>query len=311
MVIHPPTLFLGFAALTVPFAFALSALFWREWDGWLRRALPWGLFGFAVLGLAMMMGGYWAYEMLGWGGFWEWDPVENGPFVPWMGLLAFLHAAQIQRVRGSFDKPTLLLALLPFSGALYETFLTRTGILDKFSVHSFSTLGGVANNFLLGALLTAVIVSIGALLWRTKALPKGESATDDLKSREFGFTMAIVLLTLVRRHRRAGPVRAAADRAGRQAASGGFPGGGARRLPQQGPVPPGRAAGSGHGHRAASGLARQGRGGQRQTDLELRPVRRCRPGLCPGKQISRNGFERPKTGAAIAAVHGVGLCRHL
>ncbi len=102
MVIHPPTLFLGFAALTVPFAFALAALFWREWDGWLRRALPWGLFGFAILGLAMMMGGYWAYEMLGWGGFWEWDPVENGPFVPWMCLLGFLHAAQIQRVRGGF-----------------------------------------------------------------------------------------------------------------------------------------------------------------------------------------------------------------
>ena len=196
MVIHPPTLFLGFAALTVPFAFALAALCWREWDGWLRRALPWGLFGFSVLGLAMMMGGYWAYEMLGWGGFWEWDPVENGPFVPWMLLLGFLHAAQIQRVRGAFLKPTLLLALLPFSGALYETFLTRTGVLDKFSVHSFSTLGGNANNVLLGVLLLSVTASVGALLWRAKALPKSESATEDLSSREFGYTMAIVLLTL-------------------------------------------------------------------------------------------------------------------
>ena len=196
MVIHPPTLFLGFAALTVPFAFALAALGWREWDGWLKRALPWGLFGFAVLGLAMMMGGYWAYEMLGWGGFWEWDPVENGPFVPWMLLLGFLHAAQIQRVRGGFLKPTLLLALLPFSGALYETFLTRTGILDKFSVHSFSTLGGPANNVLLGVLLLAVGVSVGALAWRTKAIPKSESATEDVQSREFGYTMAITLLTL-------------------------------------------------------------------------------------------------------------------
>ena len=196
MVIHPPTLFLGFAALTVPFAFALAALSWREWDGWLRRALPWGLFGFAVLGLAMMMGGYWAYEMLGWGGFWEWDPVENGPFVPWMLLLGFLHAAQIQRVRGGFVKPTLLLALLPFSGALYETFLTRTGVLDKFSVHSFSTLGGNANNVLLGVLLLAVAVSVGALLWRTKAIPKSESASDEVQTREFGFTLAIVLLTL-------------------------------------------------------------------------------------------------------------------
>jgi len=201
MVIHPPTLFLGFAALTVPFAFALAALFWRGDlasvnDGWLRRALPWGLFSFAVLGLAMMMGGYWAYEMLGWGGFWEWDPVENGPFVPWMGILGFLHAAQIQRVRGGFSKPTLLFALLPLSGAMYETFLTRTGVLDKFSVHSFSTLGGAANNVLLGALLVAVFVSIGTLLWRAKAIPKSETTTEDIQSREFGFTMAVVVLTL-------------------------------------------------------------------------------------------------------------------
>ena len=201
MVIHPPTLFLGFAALTVPFAFALAALFWRGDlasvnDGWLRRALPWGLFSFAVLGLAMMMGGYWAYEMLGWGGFWEWDPVENGPFVPWMGILGFLHAAQIQRVRGGFSKPTLLFALLPLSGAMYETFLTRTGVLDKFSVHSFSTLGGAANNVLLGALLVAVFVSVGTLLWRAKAIPKGETTTEDIQSREFGFTMAVVVLTL-------------------------------------------------------------------------------------------------------------------
>ena len=201
MVIHPPTLFLGFAALTVPFAFALAALFWRGDlasvnDGWLRRALPWGLFSFAVLGLAMMMGGYWAYEMLGWGGFWEWDPVENGPFVPWMGILGFLHAAQIQRVRGGFSKPTLLFALLPLSGAMYETFLTRTGVLDKFSVHSFSTLGGAANNVLLGALLVAVFVSVGTLLWRAKAIPKSETTTEDIQSREFGFTMAVVVLTL-------------------------------------------------------------------------------------------------------------------
>jgi len=201
MVIHPPTLLLGFAALTVPFAFALSALFWRGElstvnDGWLRRALPWGLFGFAVLGLAMMMGGYWAYETLGWGGFWAWDPVENGPFVPWMGLLAFLHAAQIQRIRGGFGRPTLLFALFPLTGALYETFLTRTGVLDKFSVHSFSTLGGFANNVVLGALLLAAFVSVGALLWRWKAIPKGETTTEDIQSREFGFTMAVVVLTL-------------------------------------------------------------------------------------------------------------------
>jgi cytochrome c-type biogenesis protein CcmF len=197
MVIHPPTLFLGFSTLTVPFAFALSALFWRDWDGWLRRALPWSLFGFAVLGLAMMMGGYWAYEMLGWGGFWEWDPVENGPFVPWIALVAFLHAAQIQRVRGGFQKPTLMLALLPFVGAMYESFLTRSGILANFSVHSFSQLGGVANYLLFGGLLLAVLVSLGAWFWRVRELQKSVSTTDVPQSREFGYTLAIGFLLVV------------------------------------------------------------------------------------------------------------------
>ncbi|MBV9849484.1 MAG: cytochrome c biogenesis protein CcsA [Armatimonadetes bacterium] len=196
MVIHPPTLFLGFSALTVPFAFALSALFWRDWDGWLRRALPWSLFGFAVLGLAMMMGGYWAYEMLGWGGFWEWDPVENGPFVPWIALVAFLHAAQIQRVRGGFQKPTLFFGLLPFVGAMYESFLTRTGVLSDFSVHSFSELGGAANNLLIGALLLSVFISVGMLWRRSRELKGGESTLDTTNSREFGYTMAMTLLTL-------------------------------------------------------------------------------------------------------------------
>ena len=196
MVIHPPTLFLGFSSLTVPFAFALSALLWRDWEGWLRRALPWGLFGFAILGLAMMMGGYWAYEMLGWGGFWEWDPVENGPFVPWMALIAFLHAAQIQRVRGGFQKPTLFFALLPFVGAMYESFLTRTGVLSDFSVHSFSELGGAANGLLIGGLLLAVFVSVGMLWRRSREIGAGESTWDTTNSREFGYTLAIVLLTL-------------------------------------------------------------------------------------------------------------------
>jgi cytochrome c-type biogenesis protein CcmF len=201
MVIHPPTLFLGFSSLAAPFAFAMAGLLWRDWDGWLRRALPWALFGFAVLGLAMMMGGYWAYEMLGWGGFWGWDPVENGPFIPWLGLIGFLHAAQIQRGRGGFGRTTLFFALLPFVTALYETFLTRTGILEKFSVHSFSTLGGAANDILLWVLLASVMAALGVLIWRRRELIvlNGDvpSTLDVPASREFGYTAAIGLLTLV------------------------------------------------------------------------------------------------------------------
>lgn len=200
MVIHPPTMFLGFASLAVPFAFALSALFWRDWDGWLRRALPWGLFGFAILGLAMMMGGVWAYEMLGWGGFWAWDPVENGPFIPWMGLVAFLHTAQIQRVRGGFDRPTLFFATLPFLGGMFESFMTRSGVLSDFSVHSFSQLGGLSNSLLMGALALVVLFSVATLFWRSREIKerseKSDSVWDTPNSREYGFTLALVLLSL-------------------------------------------------------------------------------------------------------------------
>lgn len=206
MVIHPPTMFLGFASLAIPFAFALSALFWKAKDeesndGWLRRALPWGLFGFAILGLAMMMGGYWAYEMLGWGGFWAWDPVENGPFIPWMGLIGFLHAAQIQRVRGGFMRPTLFFATLPLLGGLYESFMTRSGALSDFSVHSFSKLGGVSNALLLGALLLVVAFSLWTLFRRPgSGAPPADGGRPSVweapNSREYGFTLALVLLTL-------------------------------------------------------------------------------------------------------------------
>jgi len=197
MVIHPPTLFLGFASLGVPFAYALAGLFWRKSTGWLKQTLPWSLFGFSFLGLAMMMGGYWAYEMLGWGGFWGWDPVENGPLIPWLFLVSFLHIAQIDRAKGRASRPAALFALMPFLSALYETFLTRTGILSAFSVHSFSTLGGVANEVILYGMLGAMALSL-ALLLRYKGQKQESTVSDmeELRSREFGYFVAVILLTI-------------------------------------------------------------------------------------------------------------------
>jgi len=193
MVIHPPTLFLGFASLGVPFAFGIAALIWQD-DTWLKRTLPWALFGFSFLGLAMMMGGYWAYQMLGWGGFWGWDPVENGPLIPWLCLLGFLHAAQVQRTRRGLGPTTQILALLPFIAALYETFLTRTGVLQDFSVHSFSKLAGAGNTVLLCVLLGAIVASVGLLIWRRKQLSTSTSVWDAPASREFAFTLAVVTI---------------------------------------------------------------------------------------------------------------------
>lgn len=194
MVVHPPTLFLGFASLAATFAFALAALIWPDYDNWFRRTWPWALFSFAVLGFGVMLGGYWAYDTLGWGGFWGWDPVENGPLVPWLGMVAFVHSTQVQRVRGGLKKTTLFLGLFPFVAALYETFLTRTGILDKFSNHSFSTLGGVANSVILYGLLGAIAVSLVLLAWRSRAIKSESDAWANASSREFGMTLAIVIL---------------------------------------------------------------------------------------------------------------------
>ncbi|MBW3624406.1 MAG: cytochrome c biogenesis protein CcsA, partial [Armatimonadetes bacterium] len=91
MRIHPPTLFLGFAACAVPFAFAMAAMWKQDYHGWVRRALPWTALAFTVLGTGIMMGGYWAYAVLGWGGYWAWDPVENGSKVPWLFTVVLLH----------------------------------------------------------------------------------------------------------------------------------------------------------------------------------------------------------------------------
>ena len=125
-----------------------------------------------------------------------WDPVENGPLIPWLGVVAFLHSAQVQRVRKGLTGTTLALAMLPFVLGLYETFLTRTGILEKFSVHSFSTLGGIGNDIILYVLLGSFIAVVGGLIWRRKSVAAEESAWDTPGSKEFGYLMAILLVTL-------------------------------------------------------------------------------------------------------------------
>ncbi|HEY3329533.1 MAG TPA: cytochrome c biogenesis protein CcsA [Capsulimonadaceae bacterium] len=194
MVIHPPTLFLGFAASAIPFVFALAALAYGDSGDWFKRARGWGLFCFAVLGFGIMLGGYWAYETLGWGGFWGWDPVENGPLVPWLLMGGFVHASQVQHARQGLRKSVYALALLPFLGTLYETFLTRTGILSNFSNHSFSTLGGIANGVILWGMVGAMALAFGLMLWRRKSIASENTVLDKPASREFGLLVAVLLM---------------------------------------------------------------------------------------------------------------------
>lgn len=141
MVIHPPTLFLGFALTIVPFAFAVTALFKGEHRSWIKPALPWALAGGMVLGAGIIMGGFWAYESLSFGGYWAWDPVENASLVPWLLLIAGIHLMLIKKVTNSSTIAAFTLVISSFIMVLYATFLTRSGVLGDTSVHSFTDLG--------------------------------------------------------------------------------------------------------------------------------------------------------------------------
>lgn len=141
MVIHPPTLFFGFATTVVPFAYAIAALWKRDYTGWLKPAMPWGLISVAVLGMGIIMGGFWAYESLSFGGYWAWDPVENASLIPWLILIAGVHVMIIYKHSGNALNVAFILIILTFLLVLYATFLTRSGILGNSSVHSFTDLG--------------------------------------------------------------------------------------------------------------------------------------------------------------------------
>lgn len=192
MVIHPPTLFLGFALTLVPFAFAATALLQNRYQDLLKPLSPWLLLSVMVLGVGIIMGGYWAYETLNFGGYWNWDPVENASLVPWLVGVAALHVAMSYRHGKTNLRLALCLMIATFLLVLYSTFLTRSGVLGEASVHSFTDLG-LSGQLLL--LLLAYVVAVVVLLaarWPTIPAPKQESA---FWSREtFLFLAALVLL---------------------------------------------------------------------------------------------------------------------
>ena len=155
MVIHPPTLFLGFASTLVPFAYAIAGLWRRDKQGWISPALPWTYFGIMVLGTGILMGGAWAYEALSFGGFWAWDPVENASLVPWITLVGAGHLMLVNKRKPTALFSVFLLTLLTFILILYSTFLTRSGVLGDTSVHSFTGDG------MLPALVRFLLIFIG------------------------------------------------------------------------------------------------------------------------------------------------------
>jgi len=191
MTIHPPIMFLGYAATAVPFALAVAALWGRRYDEWTKAALPWALLTVVTLGCAILLGGYWAYVTLGWGGYWGWDPVENASLVPWIASAALVHGMILQRARGRFRKLNFALAVLAYVLVVYGTFLTRSGVLADFSVHSFVDLG--ITGWLVANLGGALLIGFGALAWRWREIPS-ETGDEPFLSRTVFFVLAIAAL---------------------------------------------------------------------------------------------------------------------
>ncbi len=196
MLIHPPILFLGFSLLAVPFVLAISALWRREYYQWIHQALPWLLLGITSLGAGMIMGGYWAYGTLGWGGWWGWDPIENSSLVPWLISVILLHTMMVFFHTRKLLRTNFILAILPFVFILYSTFLTRSGVLSNASVHSFASSGNFIYIFLLLWIVSFLVIGTIFFLKRFREL-RIESSPFQSVSRESFVILAVLMLGII------------------------------------------------------------------------------------------------------------------
>jgi len=190
MMIHPPLLYLGYVGLTIPFAFAMAALVSRRVDErWIVASRRWTLFSWTFLGVAILLGAKWAYESIGWGGYYAWDPVENAALMPWLAATAFLHSVMVQEKKNMLRVWNVVLITLTFSLTLFGTFLTRSGVIN--SIHSFSqsSIGG----WFLAFIAIVVIASVALILTRLRVL-RTPTKFESLASREAAFLYNNLLL---------------------------------------------------------------------------------------------------------------------
>jgi cytochrome c-type biogenesis protein CcmF len=183
MAIHPPSLYTGYVSTTVPFAFACAALITGKLDDtWIRTTRRWAIFSWFFLALGNMFGARWAYEVLGWGGYWAWDPVENAAFMPWLVMTAYLHSVMIQERKDMLKVWNLALIGLAFLLTLFGTFITRSGVIS--SVHSFTQSG--LGPYFLTFLIIVAFAFIGALFYRVPDL-RSPAEFESYLSREAAF----------------------------------------------------------------------------------------------------------------------------
>ena len=192
MAVHPPLLYLGYVGMSVPFAFAVGAVLSGDvaTDGWIRLTRKWLLVAWMFLSAAIIAGMWWSYEVLGWGGYWAWDPVENASFIPWLTATAFLHSVMVQERRGLLKLWNLNLIVATFALTILGTFLTRSGVLS--SVHAFSE-GPIGQYFL--AFIAIVLIASFALVAGNSEKLRPTGSLDNAVSRESVFLLNNLFLT--------------------------------------------------------------------------------------------------------------------
>ena len=193
MFVHPPALMAGLIGITIPFSFAMGSLLARKTgDEWVDAGRSWGILTWALLAGGLLLGSWWAYTILGWGGYWFWDPVENAAFMPWLALTAFIHSIMVQKRRGMFRMWNIALINVAFGLALYGMFMNRGGSIP--SVHSFgaSSLGWVFLTFL----CIGVLVPFAVFFWRYPLLKSAQNL-DSMLSREAAFLVNNLLLLAI------------------------------------------------------------------------------------------------------------------
>jgi cytochrome c-type biogenesis protein CcmF len=184
MVIHPPSLYTGFVGMTIPFAFGMAALITGYLDdSWLRAVRRWTMFAWLFLTLGLMLGMIWAYEELGWGGYWAWDPVENAALLPWFTATAFLHSVMVQERRSMLRVWNVTLVIVTFFLTIFGTFMTRSGVVS--SVHAFGEDPKLAWMFTI-FMVTILVVSFGFVIYRLPLL-RARNTLDSWASREAAF----------------------------------------------------------------------------------------------------------------------------
>ncbi len=198
VIIHPPTIFMGFGSLTVMFAYAVAAMLTGNAQAWVAKARPWTLVSASILGLGLCMGGMWAYETQGWGGFWAWDPVENVSFVPWLFCAALIHGFIVQNTKSRWTASNLLLGGMPFLAFVYGTFLTRSGLLDKVSNHSFASMDRNALVILRAFMVAVAAIYFTLFLTRGRALALKDKKDDPDRgiAREGFYRFSVITVSL-------------------------------------------------------------------------------------------------------------------